>query len=68
MEVLITTFFLETILLHSLNNLQRARRRYFLLKWARGEMTMKELLWLKKQLWFQRAFKIVEVESSKKND
>ena len=68
MEVLLTTFFLETILLHSLSNLQRARRKYFLTKWARGEMTMKELLWLKKQLWFQRAFKKVDVETSKKND
>lgn len=68
MEVILTTFFLETILLHSLNNLQRARRKYFLMKWAKGEMTMKELLWLKRQAWFQRGFKRVEVETSKKND
>jgi hypothetical protein len=68
MEVLLTTFFLETILLHSLSSFQRARRKYFLLKWAKGEMNMKELLWLKNQVWFQRAFNSVELEPLKKNN
>lgn len=68
MEVLLTTFVLETVLLHAMSKLERTRRRYFLMKWAKGEMTMKELLWLKKQVWFQRAFKDVKVETSKKND
>lgn len=68
MEVFLATFFLETILLHSLSSFQRARRKYFLLKWAKGEMTMKELLWLKKQVWFQAAFTRVDQDLLKKND
>lgn len=68
MEVLITTFFLETVLLHSLSSFQRARRKYFLIKWAKGEMSMNELLWLKKQVWFQKAFQSVELDPFKKND
>lgn len=68
MEVLLTTFFLETILLHTLSSVQRARQKYLVVKWAKGEMTMKELLWLKKQGWFQRAFCDVKVEGPKKND
>lgn len=68
MEVFIATFFLETILLHSLSSFQRARRKYFLMKWAQGKMTMKELLWLKKQPWFQAAFTKVHLDTSKKNN
>lgn len=68
MEVFVAAFFLETILLHSLNNFQRSRRKYFLLKWAQGDMTMKELLWLKNQPWFQAAFTKVYIDTSKKNN
>lgn len=68
MEVLLTTFFLETILLHTMSSYERARKKYLIRKWAKGEMTMKELLWLKKQVWFQRAFKEVNVDTPKKND
>jgi hypothetical protein len=68
MEVLLTAFFLETVLLHTVSHLERKRRKHFLTKWAKGEMTMKELLWLKRQPWFQGAFQKVKVESAKKND
>jgi hypothetical protein len=68
MEVLLATIFLETVLLNATSHIVRTRRKYFLMKWARGEMTMKELLWLKRQPWFQRGFKKVKVEPTKKND
>jgi hypothetical protein len=68
MEVLITAMFVETILLHAASSFERSRRKRIMMKWARGEMTMKELLWLKRQRWFQRAFHKVKVEPAKKDD
>ncbi len=68
MEVLLATIFLETVLLNTASALERSRRRRILTKWAKGEMTMKELLWLKRQRWFERAFQEVKVETTKKND
>lgn len=43
-------------------------RKYVLHKWLKGELTMKELLWLKKQPWFQRGFQQVSVGKEKKTD
>jgi hypothetical protein len=68
MEVLLTTVLLETVLLHTATALERRRRNNFMIKWAKGEMTMKELLWLKRQPWFQRAFESVDVEPEKKEN
>lgn len=68
MEVLLTAFFLETILLHAASLLEQKRRKHFLTKWAKGEMNMKELLWLKRQPWFQGAFQTVSVEGMKKEN
>ena len=68
MEVVLTTMFLESVLLQAASHYVRRQRKILLMKWARGEMTMKELLWLKRQRWFQRAFQEVKVETTKKND
>jgi hypothetical protein len=68
MEVLLTTVVLETVLLHAASALERRRRNNFVIKWAKGEMTMKELLWLKRQPWFQRAFESVDIEPAKKEN
>jgi hypothetical protein len=68
MEVLLTTVVLETVLLHAANALERKRRNHFVIKWAKGEMTMKELLWLKRQPWFQQAFETVDIEPGKKEN
>jgi hypothetical protein len=68
MEVFLATVVLETVLLHAATALERRRRNDFVIKWAKGEMTMKELLWLKRQPWFQRVFETVNVEPAKKNN
>lgn len=68
MPLLLTAVFIELVLVNSIAYAERKYKVNKLQKWAKGEMTMKELLWLKKQPWFQRAFKLVEVEKSKKND
>ena len=44
------------------------RRKRFVTKWAKGELTIKELLWLKRQPWFQKAFQQVSVEPDKKTN
>jgi hypothetical protein len=64
--VVVTLIFIEIILATALTSLEKRMRQRVLTKWARGEMTMKELLWLKRQPWFQKAFKKVEVCSEKK--
>lgn len=68
MSILLTAIFIEYILINTVNFAERRYKLKKLQKWAKGEMTMKELLWLKKQPWFQKAFQKVEVESCKKND
>ena len=68
MEPILTLIIVENILLLTVNKLQKERRRRFLLKWIKGELTMKELLWLKKQPWFQKAFTKVVVSDEKKNE
>lgn len=68
MEPILTLIIVENILLLTVNKLQKERRRKFLLKWIKGECTMKELLWLKKQPWFQKAFTKVIVSDEKKNE
>jgi hypothetical protein len=64
--VVVTLIFIEIILATALTSLEKRMRQRVLTKWANGEMTMKELLWLKRQPWFQKAFKKVEVCSEKK--
>jgi hypothetical protein len=68
MEAIIALNVLNIVLSTALNHYERAYKRKKILKWARGEMTMEELLWLKRQVWFQRAFKKVKVDPAKKDD
>lgn len=64
--VILTLIFIEIVLVNGLSALEKRMRQKALVKWAKGEMTMKELLWLKRQPWFQKAFKKVEVPPEKK--
>ncbi len=68
MEVIITVNILNIVLSTALNHYERAYKRKKMMKWLKGEMTMEELLWLKRQIWFQRAFKKVKVEPEKKDN
>ncbi len=43
-------------------------RKLFLQKWLRGELTMEQLLWMKRQPWYRRAFKQVSTTTEKKNN
>jgi hypothetical protein len=64
--VILSLIFIEIVLVKSLTELEKRMRQRVLTKWAKGEMSMKELVWLKRQPWFQKAFKKVEVSSEKK--
>ncbi len=68
MEVIFTVNSLNIVLSTALNHYERAYKRKKMMKWLKGEMTMEELLWLKRQIWFQRAFKKVKVEPEKKDN
>ncbi len=68
MEVIFTVNILNIVLSTALNHYERAYKRKKMMKWLKGEMTMEELLWLKRQIWFQRAFKKVKVEPEKKDN
>lgn len=59
---------INVVLQTTTSYIEQQRRRYFLVKWAKGELTMKELLWLKRQIWFQKAFQKVTVEPEKKTN
>ncbi len=65
--VILTLILIEVMLTTALSSLEKRRRLRVLTKWAKGEMTMRELLWLKRQSWFQKAFKKVEVSAEKKD-
>ena len=68
METIIAVNVLNIVLSTALSQYERAYKRKKMMKWLKGEMTMQELLWLKRQPWFQRAFEKVKVEPSKKDD
>jgi hypothetical protein len=68
METLIALNVLNIVLSTALNHYERAYKRRKIMKWLKGEMTMKELLWLKRQPWFQKAFKKVKVDREKKDN
>ena len=59
---------LNVVLQTTASYVEQQRRRNYVLKWAKGELSMKELLWLKRQLWFQKAFHPVSVEKEKKTN
>lgn len=68
MELFLSVFLLDLMLATALGKLERAKRKKILTKWTKGELTMKELLWLKRQPWFRNAFNDVKVDGPKKND
>jgi hypothetical protein len=68
MEAIVALNVLNIVLSTALNHYERVWKRRKMMKWLKGEMTMEELLWLKRQVWFQRAFKKVKVEPDKKNN
>jgi hypothetical protein len=66
--MILTLILIEVMLTSAVSSLEKRMRMRALTKWAKGEMTMKELLWLKKQPWFQKAFvKKHEVSLEKKD-
>jgi hypothetical protein len=66
-SVLLILFF-NAGLQYAANEFERRRRMKLLDKWAKGELPMEKLLWLKEQYWFRKAFSKVSVEPSKKRD
>jgi hypothetical protein len=67
--VILTLILIEVMLTTAVSALEKKMRLRVLTKWAKGEMTMKELMWLKRQPWFQKAFvKKTDVPPEKKND
>ncbi len=67
--VILTLILIEVMLTTAVSALEKKMRLRILTKWAKGEMTMKELMWLKRQPWFQKAFvKKNDVPPEKKND
>jgi hypothetical protein len=68
MEAIVALNVLNIVLSTALNHYERAYKRKKIMKWLKGEMTMKELLWLKRQPWFQKAFKKVKVDPEKKDN
>ena len=68
MELFLSIFLLDLMLATALGKLERAKRKKILAKWTRGELTMKELLWLKRQPWFRNAFEVVKVDPAKKDN
>lgn len=66
--MILTLILIEVMLTTAVTSLEKRMRMRVLTKWAKGEMTMRELLWLKKQPWFQKAFvKKHEVSPEKKD-
>ena len=51
----------------AVNYAERVRRKRVLQKWVKGELSMEQLLWLKKQKWFVAVFQERHVDSLKKN-
>jgi len=54
--MILTLILIEVMLTTAVSSLEKRMRMRVLTKWAKGEMTMRELLWLKRQPWFQKAF------------
>jgi hypothetical protein len=54
--MILTLILIEVMLTTAVTSLEKRMRMRVLTKWAKGEMTMRELLWLKRQPWFQKAF------------
>jgi hypothetical protein len=65
---LVAILTIEVFLTSAISALERAKRKRILELWISGQLTMTQLLWLKKQPWFARAFKHVTVPQEKKND
>ncbi len=51
----------------AVNVAEKIRRKRMLRKWVKGELSMDQLLWLKKQKWFVAVFQEKTVDSLKKN-
>lgn len=68
MEGVVALYFLNLMLLQGVTAIERARRQNLIHRWIRGELSMEELLWLKRQVWFRRAFAKVTVDVEKKEN
>lgn len=67
MEPITTLLLLEIFLVSAINSFEKQRRKRILIRWLKGSLSMKELLWLKKQKWFQKGFSPANVSEEKKN-
>jgi hypothetical protein len=68
MEVLLAFALIETFLISAVTELEKKRRIYWVRKWISGNITLEEIRLLKRQPWFQKAFKQVSAPPEKKND
>lgn len=68
METLIAIALIESFLINAATAIERQRRLNWLKKWVSGNITLEEIMILKKQRWFQKSFKQVTTTSAKKND
>jgi hypothetical protein len=66
--MLILTIFLTEMMIAGLTALEKAHRMKLVTRWAKGELDMTELLWLKRQPWFKKQFKKVHVPTEKKTN
>lgn len=62
-------FLLFNIILQStIEKVEQQRRKRLVRKWVKGQLTLEELQYLKKQIWFRKAFQEVKVDSEKKEN
>ncbi len=62
-------FLLFNIILQStIEKVEQNRRKRLVRKWLKGQLTLEELQYLKKQIWFRKAFKEVTVDAEKKEN
>ena len=68
MNPLILILLFNIIMQSTVLKVEQMKRKRLVRKWLKGQLTLEELQYLKKQLWFRKAFQDVKVDSEKKNN
>jgi hypothetical protein len=68
MEAFLGIILFNIIVTSSQVHLEQQMRYKWVKKWFTGNITLEEIYWLKRQVWFRKAFKEVEASKEKKND
>jgi hypothetical protein len=68
MEPIFLLLLFNIIVQSTIEKVEQHRRKRLVRKWYKGQLTLEELQYLKKQFWFRKAFQEVKVDSEKKND